>query len=136
MTNCLFCKIVNKEIPADVIFENDMALGILDVHPKAPGHTMVIPKTHAETILDLPDDFLHSVASAIKEVTLLLKTKLSPDGFTIGINHGRHAGQAIEHLHIHIIPRFQGDGGTSIHGVVNNPPEDPEKIKKLLTIDH
>jgi histidine triad (HIT) family protein len=126
---CLFCQIVNKEIPADIIYEDDTAVAVLDIHPKAPGHTMVLPKEHSENILDLPDDKVEGVFKAVKNVTELLRKSLKPDGFTIGINHGKASGQAVEHLHIHIMPRWQNDGGGSIHSVVDNPPKEP--LKKI-----
>ncbi len=128
--DCLFCKIANKEISASIIYEDDNSVAILDVHPKAPGHTMVLPKVHAENILDLPDDKIEGIFKAVKNVTALLKKTLLPDGFTIGINHGKVSGQAIDHLHIHIIPRWLGDSGGSIHSVVDNPPAESLDIIK------
>ncbi len=139
MTDCIFCKIIRKEIPAEIIYENDSALALLDINPKAPGHTMVLAKVHAPTILDLPEKEVEPVFGAVKKVTAMIKEVLRPDGFTIGINHGRYAGQAIDHLHIHILPRYKGDGGTSIHGVVNNPPQESlnEMRQKILkSYDH
>lgn len=133
MSDCLFCKIANKEFRAVAIYENDAALGILDIHPIAPGHTVILPKVHAETILDLPDSEIQGVFKAVKETILKIKESLAPDGFTIGWNHGKNAGQAIDHLHIHIVPRYTGDGGGSIHSVVNNPPKKSlEEIKAKI----
>ena len=109
--DCLFCKIANKEIPAQIIYESADATAVLDVNPRAPGHTIILPKVHAENILKLPDDKIEGVFKAVKETTDLLNKKLKPDGFTIGINHGRVSGQIVEHLHIHVIPRWAGDGG-------------------------
>ncbi len=134
--DCLFCKIAKKEIPASVVYEDDYALGVLDVNPRAPGHTMIIPKSHAENILDLNDLSVGPVFEAVKKMTDTLKKAFSPDGFTIGINHGRVSGQSIDHLHIHIIPRWSSDGGGSVHGVVNNPPKESlDEIKeKILSV--
>ena len=128
--DCLFCKIANKEVVADVVYENDGAVGVLDIHPVAPGHTMILPKVHAENILDLPKDKVELVFIAVQEMTQKLQDIFSPDGFTIGINHGKVSGQAVDHLHIHIIPRFKGDGGKSIHSVVDNSPESLADIKE------
>lgn len=121
--DCLFCKIIKKEIPAEVVYENDKVLAILDINPRAPGHTVVLPKFHSQTILDLPKTELAPVFEAVAEVTRLLQKSLKPEGFTIGLNHGKISGQVIDHLHIHIIPRFKEDGGGSVHSVVNNPPK-------------
>lgn len=115
---------------ADLVYENDEAVGILDIHPVAPGHTMILPKVHAENILDLPKDKIEAVFVAVQEMTDKLKDLFHPDGFTIGINHGKVSGQAVDHLHIHIIPRFNGDGGKSIHSVVDNSPESLADIKE------
>lgn len=132
--DCLFCKIVAHEISADVVYEDERVLGILDIHPVAPGHVMVIPKVHSENLTDLPDAEVGPVFMAVKTVLGKLKSALSPDGFTIGINHGKVSGQVIDHLHIHLIPRFNGDGGQSIHSVVSNPPKESlAEIKKRIS---
>ncbi|MCP6719972.1 MAG: HIT family protein [Patescibacteria group bacterium] len=129
MSDCLFCKIANKEVPADnIIYEDESALGLLDVNPLAPGQTVVIPRTHAENILELSDDEVNLLFRAVKKVTDLLDKTIKPDGFTIGINH--KVGQAIDHLHVLVIPRYNSDGGTSIHGVVNNPPKESLQVIK------
>jgi histidine triad (HIT) family protein len=135
MESCLFCKIARKEIPSESVFyENEKALAFLDIHPIAPGHTLVVPKEHAENIIDIKDQNIAELFMAVKKATAKLKRALSSDGFTIGINHGKIAGQAVDHLHIHIVPRFKGDGGGSIHTIVQNaqnssPEEVMEKIK-------
>lgn len=121
---CLFCKIIKKEIKAEIIYEDNEALAFLDINPRAPGHTMVIPKKHAANIFELDDYLMRPVFHAVKIVAGFIQKSLKPDGFTIGINHGEASGQAVEHLHIHIIPRWKNDGGGSIHGVVNNQPKE------------
>ena len=125
--DCLFCKIIKKEIPAEIIYEDDRSLAILDINPRAPGHAMVMPKIHSQTILDLPENKLGLLFEAVKKVAGLIQKSLKPEGFTIGINQGRISGQVIDHLHVHVIPRFEGDGGASVHSVVNNPPKESLK---------
>jgi len=120
MIDCLFCRIGTKEIGAEVIYEDGTSMAFLDIHPRAPGHTMVIPKTHRETILDVPEEELKPLFVAVKKTTEMLSKALKPDGFTIGINHGKASGQEVDHLHIHIIPRYLNDKGSSIHSVVDN----------------
>ena len=130
---CLFCKIIKKEIPAEIVYEDEWNLAILDINPRAPGHTMVIPKVHSQTILDLPEKDLGLLFEAVKKVSLLIKKSLQSEGFTIGINHGKISGQVIDHLHVHIVPRFKDDGGSSVHSVVNNPPKESlAEIKSKL----
>lgn len=134
MNSCLFCKIINKEIPAEIIYEDEAAMAVLDANPISSGHALVLPKVHAENILELPDEKIEGVFKAAKRVTELLEKALGPTGFTIGINHGKVSGQTIDHLHIHVIPRWLGDGGKSVHVVVDNPPKEPasEIAKKIL----
>jgi histidine triad (HIT) family protein len=120
--DCLFCKIGRKEIPAEVVYEDEDSFAVLDINPVAPGHTMVIPKAHAQNLLDLPQEEVKPLFEALKKVLHKVSSAMSPDGFTIGINQGSVSGQAIDHLHIHIIPRFLGDSGGSVHSVVKNPP--------------
>ncbi len=127
--NCLFCDIINKKIPSSTIYEDNDVLAFLDIHPISLGHTLVIPKIHALNILDLTDDQIGLLFRAVRNVTFLLQQKLKTQGFTIGINHGRISGQAVEHIHIHIIPRFENDGGGSLHSVVQNSPK--ETLKEI-----
>ena len=127
--DCLFCKIAKKEIPADIIYENADTLAFLDIHPKSPGHAMVIPKVHRENLIDLHPSDVGPLFLAVQEVAKKINKALKPSGFTIGINHGKVSGQVIDHIHVHIIPRFAGDQGGSIHSVVNNQPK--ESIKEM-----
>ncbi len=100
-----------------MVYEDDHAVGIVDIHPCAPHHTMIIPKRHAETILDVPDNEIGFLFSAVKAMAGVLKKEHAPDGFTIGINHGKASGQAVDHLHIHVIPRWLNDGAGSLHSI-------------------
>lgn len=134
--DCLFCKIADHDIPSEAILEDDNTISILDIMPRAPGHTMVIPKRHSMTILEVGEEELGPLFSAVKRTTSLLEKALRPDGFTIGINHGRASGQAIDHLHVHIIPRYEGDGGGSLHSVVVNPPHESLKELKEKILSH
>lgn len=132
--DCLFCKIGKKEIPSKVVYEDEHTLAFLDMHPHAPGHSVIIPKSHAENILDLKEGEVGPLFLAVKKVTSILQKNLSPKGFTIGMNHGRISGQSVDHLHVHVLPRYEGDGGGSLHGVVKNPPrESLEEMHKKLT---
>ncbi len=127
---CLFCKIASKEIPAHIVYEDDAAVGFLDINPRAPGHTVVIPKVHVETILNLDAEAVGPVFGAVRNMTARLEKSLKPDGFTIGINYGRASGQVVDHLHIHVIPRWLSDSGGSVHSVVNNPSRESLDVIK------
>ncbi len=123
--DCLFCSIAEKKVPSVVVYEDESVLAFLDIHPLSLGHAVIIPKRHVENIIKLPQELVGRVFLAVQKVTAMLDSALSPKGFTIGINHGRVSGQTIDHLHIHVIPRYEGDGGGSIHSVVHNPPAEP-----------
>ncbi|HOB89717.1 MAG TPA: HIT family protein [Candidatus Colwellbacteria bacterium] len=120
--DCLFCKIAAKKISSEIIYEDEWVTAFLDVNPLTEGHTLIVPKKHAENILDLDDNAIGPVFAAVKKVTAMLEKSLHPRGFTIGINHGKISGQSIDHLHIHVIPRYTSDGGGSLHSVVHFPP--------------
>lgn len=121
--DCVFCRIIQKQIPSEIIYEDEYSLAFLDIHPRAPGHALVIPKIHAPNILEIEDRSLIGLITAVKKTVALISKALMPAGFTIGINHGKISGQEVDHLHIHILPRFEGDRGSSIQSAVLNPPE-------------
>lgn len=108
-----------------IVYEDDRALAFLDIMPRALGHTLVVPKIHAATIVDLPESEIQPLFSAVKKVSGLLTKVFAPDGLTLGINQGEASGQVVGHLHVHVLPRFRGDGGDSVQSVVHNPPKEP-----------
>jgi histidine triad (HIT) family protein len=129
MKDCIFCEIAKKEVNAYVVQESENFLAFLDIHPHVPGHTLVIPKDHYGRFLDLPVNLGEEFIKIVKETALLLSKTLETKDFTFGINEGSYAGQAVNHLHLHIMPRFKNDGGGSIHSVVfNQPKESVEEI--------
>lgn len=133
----LFTRIFNGEIPATIVYKDEQSLAILDIHPLTAGHTLVIPRQEAKTILELNDDAVQALFLTLKRVTGILDKALKPHGFTIGINHGEAAGQAVPHLHIHVIPRYASDGGKQIHSLISAPPhlsleEVREKIQAVI----
>lgn len=104
--SCFFCRIINKEIPAEIVYEDADTIAILDIRPKSPGHTLILPKDHAPNILELPHEKLDHLLLAVKKVMENIKAERGAAAFTLQINHGKLAGQEINHLHIHIIPRY------------------------------
>lgn len=131
--DCLFCKIIDKKISAAVLYENDHITAFLDVHPHTLGHTLVVPKYHAQRITDLPNDEVGALFLGVKHMAELLNEKLKCDGATIGMNQGRASGQEVDHLHVHIMPRWNNDGGGAIQSAINNPPKESiEEVKKIL----
>ncbi|MFA6415900.1 MAG: HIT family protein [Candidatus Paceibacterota bacterium] len=113
MTNqisCIFCKIITGEVPCYKIWENDHFLAFLDANPINPGHTLIIPKDHANDLFDLSPTILRELGETVQKVAHMVKIGTQADGINLGMNNGRAAGQLIFHTHIHIIPRFEGDG--------------------------
>jgi len=108
--DCIFCKIVNKEIPKELTYEDENFIAFLDIKPRAEGHTLIIPKKHYKTILDMPNTLGNELQEAIKKVSLDLMQKGKAEGFNVLTNSGEVAGQIVHHLHVHIIPRREGDG--------------------------
>lgn len=108
--DCIFCKIVRGEVPAKKVYEDDNFIGILDVNPETQGHTLVIPKKHFKTILDTPNSLGNEFLEAIKNTSLMLIDRYRAEGFNIIFNVNRLAGQEVDHVHTHILPRKIGDG--------------------------
>lgn len=114
MKDCIFCKIVRKEVPADFVDESNSFIAIRDAHPKAEGHTLVIPKNHYVTLLDIPDRYGEELLNFLKKVSFKLLDEKYGDGFNVVMNNLEPAGQVVGHAHIHLIPRKEGDGLKSI----------------------
>ena len=106
---CIFCKIINQEIPSYKVYEDDKVFAFLDIKPVHPGHTLVIPKTHYQNLEEISEEDLTHLIIAVKKVAQLLKDKLSISGYNIHENNDPVAGQIVSHLHFHIIPRVTGD---------------------------
>lgn len=135
MQDCIFCKIVAGDISNYTIYEDELVLSFLDISPTAKGHSVVIPKKHGATIFDFSTEELSSVMNGVKNTSTKIDKALNPDGYNIGCNHGEAGGQSVPHLHFHIIPRYVGDGGGSMHSIVTSPGEETveevfEKLKK------
>ncbi|MBS3134879.1 HIT family protein [Candidatus Woesearchaeota archaeon] len=110
MNDCIFCKIVRGELPCYKIYEDNETLAFLDRNPVNPGHTLLIPKKHSETILDTNDETLKKLITTTKKISKAIFESMKLEGFNIGINQFKIAGQVVPHLHIHIMPRHKNDG--------------------------
>lgn len=110
MPDCIFCKIINREIPAGIVYESDTTLAFLDIAPLNQGHTLVIPKHHSETLSELPVNDLKDTIESVQQVVKKLEgSTLNFKDFNILLANGDDAGQEISHLHFHIIPRSSND---------------------------
>ncbi|MFC7009067.1 HIT family protein [Halalkalicoccus salilacus] len=121
--DCIFCRIVAGEIPSRTVHETDAVLAFLDANPLAPGHTLVVPKAHHETLADTPEDVASDVLTALYELTPTVERAVDADASNVAFNNGSAAGQEVPHLHGHIVPRFEGDGGNPIHALVGSRPD-------------
>lgn len=105
MNNCIFCKIVNKEIPAEIVYEDDRVLGFLDIRPVNFGHTLLIPKEHYVMIDDFPDEMIGPFFAKAKYLIRTIRKAVNADFVALSV-----VGVDVPHFHIHIIPRFYNDG--------------------------
>jgi len=106
--SCIFCKIVTKLAEASVIYENESVMAFLDIRPLNRGHTLVIPKEHYVDIFDIPKKLLGEIHVVSKEIAPAIEATTKADGISIIQQNGEAAGQDIFHLHVHIVPRFEG----------------------------
>jgi len=112
MDTCIFCKIVAGSIPSTRIYEDARSLAFLDIGPVAPGHTLVVPKIHSTNIFDIAPQDWYAATETARTVAIALDKALGADGVNVMMNNREHAGQTVHHPHIHLIPRFKGDGFT------------------------
>ncbi|MBQ6733389.1 MAG: HIT family protein [Lachnospiraceae bacterium] len=109
MADCIFCKIAAGEIPSHKVYEDETCIAILDVCPVAKGHTLIIPKKHAENLFALSEEEASEIMKRVHHVAGQLKERLHPDGLNLVQNNGEAAGQTVMHFHMHAIPRFAND---------------------------
>lgn len=109
-TDCIFCKIIQGELPSRKVYENEKTLAFLDIRPVNAGHTLVVPKNHSENIFDIEAADWAAVAEAVRKLAIGIEKGIGADGVNIAMNNREHAGQLVHHSHVHIIPRFKDDG--------------------------
>lgn len=108
--NCIFCKIIKKEIDSKIVFEDDICLAILDINPATSGHLLLMPKEHYMMMPMVPDEILGHLSVISKYLSDLLKETFSCSNVTIFMANGAAAGQQSQHFMIHVIPRYENDG--------------------------
>lgn len=134
MSECIFCRIASGAARAEIVHAAPGAVAFLDTSPVARGHVMVIPRSHAATLLELDDGAVGELFLAVKTVVRKVNDALGPTSFHVGWNHGRAAGQHVLHLHVHVLPRFSASGrGIQVLGEGPGPvnlPEIAEAIRR------
>jgi len=108
--DCIFCAIIEGRAAAEVVFEDEETLAFMDINPANPGHTLVIPKRHVRNVYELDDEAAAAVMKVTVRVARAIKKALQPDGMNLVQSNERAASQEIFHFHIHVIPRWYGDG--------------------------
>lgn len=109
--NCIFCKIIQGEIPAAKVFENDDVMAFLDISQVTKGHTLVIPKDHQANIFELQEETAGKLFSVVPQIAQAIKKAFQPIGLNLLNNNGELAGQSVFHFHIHLIPRYGKEDG-------------------------
>ena len=109
MSECIFCRIANGEIPSATLYEDDDFRVILDLGPASKGHALILPKSHVANIYELPDELAGKAMVLAKKMAGRMTEALECDGFNIVQNNGEVAGQTVFHFHMHLIPRYEGD---------------------------
>ncbi len=125
--SCIFCKIVRRQAPAHVVWEDERTLAFMDAFPVADGHTLVIPKAHCSNLLDAEEADLRAVIARSHPLARAIRDVLSPDGIGVFQLNGAAAGQTVFHYHMHLIPRSKGDA-LQLH---SRTPGDPARMAEL-----
>ncbi len=123
MTNCVFCRIVAKEIPAAVVYEDDVTIAFMDAGQVNPGHVLVAVKEHAENLYELNDRQAGALLGAAARVARAIRGAFSPEGLSVYQANGKAAGQTVFHYHMHLLPRHAGDG-MALTWPIKNPPRE------------
>jgi len=137
--SCNFCRIVSRENPASIVYEDGNVLAFMDLHPANLGHTLVIPKEHWQTIYDIPEEVLSNLFAVVKRISVAVKEAVGAEGISILQFNGRASGQSVMHFHVHVIPRFRGDAISKLIGAMLGPTgfekaarEDLDEIAKKV----
>jgi len=107
--DCIFCKIIDGEIPAVKVLDKDQVIAFMDINPASRGHMLIVPKKHVENIFEISEDDLSAVMNAVKRCAQAVRQALKAEGITVLQLNGKASDQIIPHLHVHIMPRWQND---------------------------
>jgi histidine triad (HIT) family protein len=130
--NCVFCKIIAGDISAKVIMQNEKAMALLDAFPLAPGHTLVIPKSHYAKLQQMSEQDARAVFEIVWKLAGAVETGSQVNASTIAIHNGSEAGQEVPHVHVHIVPRKIDDGAGAIHSMFKVKPKlSPQEMDSL-----
>ncbi|MFB6220693.1 MAG: HIT family protein [Halolamina sp.] len=126
--DCIFCRIVSGDIPGRIVHRTDHAVAFLDANPLAPGHTLVVPRQHYSRLDGIPGDESADLFGAVHDLVPQVEAAVDADAVSVGINDGEAAGQEVPHTHVHLVPRFEGDGGGPFHAIAP-ASEEPSEVE-------
>lgn len=132
MTDCIFCKIIRGEIPCARVYEDDLVLSFLDISPINRGHTLVLPKKHHTTLFEVDPDSLKACILAIQRISEAIYKGIKAEGLNLLQNNFRAAGQLVDHVHFHLIPRYEDDGFLNSWPGKQYPSGEMEKTLKTI----
>ena len=130
--NCIFCKIANGEIPSRTLYEDESFRVILDLGPATQGHALILPKEHYADLFALPQETAAEALKLAKKIAKAQKSALKADGLNLVQNNGTAAGQTVGHFHIHLIPRYEGDGQTIGWKPGNPSDEELDAVRETI----
>ena len=130
--DCIFCRIANGEIPSATVYEDDLVRVILDLGPAAQGHALVLPKEHFKGSAEAPEALLGHVMAVGARIGEAQMKAFGADGFNLIQNNGEAAGQSVFHLHLHVIPRKEGDGAVGLWKPGKTTPEEMNETAEAL----
>ena len=119
--DCIFCKIISKEIPAKILYEDDDSISFLDAFPVAKGHTLIIPKKHFSKIQDMPSDLNQKLFDSVHK--MINKVDALEGSTLVAVHNGKESGQEVPHVHVHLIPRSVTDSAGPVHSMFKNKIE-------------
>ena len=129
--DCIFCKIINGDLPSAKVYEDEHVYAFLDLSQVTKGHTLVIPKTHTKNIYETPPEVARELFARIPVIANAVKETYKPIGMNLLNNNEAPADQSVFHLHIHIIPRYGDEDGYSSNWVTHNDDYTPEKLQEM-----
>ncbi|MCK5023391.1 MAG: HIT family protein [Candidatus Aenigmarchaeota archaeon] len=134
MDECLFCKIVTGEIPSQKVYEDSEFFAFLDINPRNPGHTLVVPKKHYNTVMEMDDHEAGEFFKVVKKIAIAVKKGMNADGISLGQSNERAAGQVIPHAHFHVIPRFLTEGPPGLESILPTKKMTNEMLEKSVKV--
>lgn len=134
--NCIFCKIINGEIPSAKVYEDEHVYAFLDISQVTKGHTLIIPKEHTKNIYDTPPEVARELFARVPQIANAIKKTYQPIGMNILNNNEAVAGQSVFHLHIHLIPKYKADEGFSVNWKTHEDAYTPESLQHIANEIH